>query len=441
MALSQDESAIDEKSFTRPVGSLMITSRTRKAPVGLERPSGIASLPRAGFLHRHFGKWIALAHCGFPFAIGHYSTPVGRFRALARRSLFTRWGMPVRATTGVMMMLAWPFGAFSAALQNHSQMWVRGKAGGVRMLLDMYWLALRHSIPPVEYVLYRLDQPERREDMHEYVFWNDLPGFAALNIRLGADNRDVQDKDRFARICAEHGLPHVAMLAVFDRGKQTYPETPFAPDAPVIWAKSLRLKGGAGAAKWTKDGGTYRNGAGQRVPVEKLAEEFCKQDCIVQPYIENHPDIARISNGALASLRIVTGMNLQGHAEFVTTLLALPHGDWVTSAGGILCCIDYESGQIRRAVFMDDEDIASHPDTGAPIVGLALPYWRESVDLCLRAHARAFPRFAFLGLDVALTEGGPILLETNSGWGALAHQKLEGPLGHTAFSRLVAQYV
>jgi len=30
------------------------------------------------------------------------------------------------------------------------------------------------------------------------------------------------------------------------------------------------------------------------------------------------------------------------------------------------------------------------------------------------------------------------LLETNSGWGALFHQMLDGPLGHSAFSRLVA---
>ncbi len=75
------------------------------------------------------------------------------------------------------------------------------------------------------------------------------------------------------------------------------------------------------------------------------------------------------------------------------------------------------------------------------IAGIVLPYWHESVDLVRRAHAGAFSRFAFLGWDVALTKDGPLLLETNSGWGAVFHQMRDGPLGHTSFSRLVSRYV
>ncbi|MGH6801654.1 MAG: hypothetical protein ACRECZ_09630, partial [Methylocella sp.] len=56
-----------------------------------------------------------------------------------------------------------------------------------RVFFDMIWLALRHSIPPLEYALYRFNEPARRKDMHEYVYWNDLPGLAALNARLDAD--------------------------------------------------------------------------------------------------------------------------------------------------------------------------------------------------------------------------------------------------------------
>jgi hypothetical protein len=161
----------------------------------------------------------------------------------------------------------------------------------------------------------------------------------------------------------------------------------------------------------------------------------------VQPFIENHPDIARVSNGALAALRIVTGMNQKGEAEFVATMIGLPHGVRETSVAAVLCSVDPRSGRIHLAALPDGTSVARHPDTGAPIGGIMLPFWCESVDLVLRAHAQAFSRFAFLGWDVALTQDGPILLETNSGWGAMFHQMLDGPLGHTAFARLVSQYV
>lgn len=401
--------------------------------------TGFASLE---FFRRRFGKWIALGQYGFPFSVGPYPSPLGRFRALARRHRFARRSRFVRVFLAITMTLAWPFGAFSTALGALARMRKRGEAPNrLQVLLDMYWLALRHNIPPVEYAPYRFNKAEQRKNMHEYIYWNDLPGLAALNARLGADNRDVQDKDRFAQICASNRFPHVATLAMFERGKQIYPETPFVPKVPIIWIKSLRLKGGAGGAKWIKSGEAYRSVTGRTILATQLAEEFRKQDCLVQPFIENHPDIARVTNGALASLRIVTGMDAQGQAKFVTALLALPHGFRETSVAGILCSIEYESGRIRRAALPDGDIIANHPDTGAPIAGIVLPHWHESIDLVLRAHASAFSRFAFLGWDIALMKERPLFLETNSGWGALFHQMLDGPLGHTAFSQLVSGYV
>ena len=398
--------------------------------------------PRLGFFRRRFGRWIALSQYGFPFSVGPYATPVARFRALARRMRFVRKGRLFRPLANIAMTLGWPFGAFSTALSMRAHMRKRGQTPrGARVVFDMVWLALRYSIPPLEYALYRFNEVERRKDMHDYVYWNDLPGLAALNSRLGADNRDVQDKDRFAEICAKHGFPHVPTLAVFDRGRQVYPATPFMPDAPELWTKALRLKGGAGGAKWIRDGEAYRDTHGWRVPAAKLADEFSRQDCLVQPFVENHPAITRVSNGALASLRIVTGMDEQGEAEFVAALIALPQGARETSVAGILCSIERETGRIQRAAMPNGEPVTQHPDTGAPIVGIDLPFWQESVELVRRAHAAAFPRFAFLGWDIALTKDGPILLETNSGWGALFHQMLDGPLGHTPFSRLVSQYV
>jgi hypothetical protein len=393
-------------------------------------------------IFRRFDKWIALSQYGFPFSVGPYPTPVTRFRALARRSRFPGRDKLTRGLVQIAMTLSWPFGAFSTALTTQAYMRQRGQVPhGAPVLFDMFWLALRHSIPPLEYARYRFNKAERRKHMHDYIYWNDLPGLAALNARLGADSRDVQDKDRFAEICATKGFPHVQTLAVFEAGRQLYPAMPFVPDIPQIWTKALRLKGGAGGAKWVRDGSAYRNSRGRRVLAATLVDEFRQQVCLVQPYVENHPNIAQITNGALASLRIVTGLNESAGAEFVTSNIYLPHGVHETTVRGIGCSIAPKTGSIRHAAFPDGVPLTNHPDTGALIIGIELPFWRESVELVRRAHATAFPCFAFLGWDVALTRDGPLLLETNSGWGALPHQMLDGPLGHTAFSRLVSQYV
>jgi hypothetical protein len=397
--------------------------------------------PRLGFFRRRFGRWIALGQYGFPFSVGRYTTPIGRFRAMARRTRFAGRGQLLRIPLEIAMTLAWPVGALLGALQICRHPSMRGRRFGSAQFLDMYWLALRHSIPPLEYAFYHFENLARRKEMHEYVYWNDLPALAALTKRSGADIRDVQDKDRFADICARHSLPHVPTLAVFDRGAQIYPAAPFVPNAPVLWTKALRLKGGAGSAKWIKDGEDYCDMYNRRVRADKLAGEFQKRDCLVQPFVENHPDIASVTNWALACLRIVTGIDEDAKTQYVTSLFGLSHGARETPIATILCRVAADSGHIQFAAMVGGEPVVNHPDTGAPIIGIRLPFWRESVDLVRRAHAAAFPRFPFLGWDIALTKEGPILLETNYGWGAIFHQMLDGPLGRTAFSSLVSQYV
>ena len=54
-----------------------------------------------------------------------------------------------------------------------------------------------------------------------------------------------------------------------------------------------------------------------------------------------------------------------------------------------------------------------HPVTSVQISGFQLPFWKESLDLALRAH-QAFSPLHTLGWDVGITEQGPILIEANS---------------------------
>jgi len=340
------------------------------------------------------------------------------------------------------MALTWPVGSLWTSVANVR--WLRQldrRPYHLGVLFDIYGMALRHSIPPLEYALYGFNRPEPRRDAHQYLYWNDMQALPAINERRGADNDDVLDKARFAKICERHGLAHVETLAVFDKGRQVFPQTAFELTEEAIWVKPLRFRGEAPGEAWVRAEGGYGRGDGATLTPTQLRAALGQRDCIVQPLTENHPDLRSVSNRALAALRVVTGMNEAGQAEFVVALIGLPHGARASSVRPILCSIEPETGRIRRATRLNGEPVDVHPDTGVTLAGVTLPYWRESVELARRAHAVAFPRFAFLGWDIALTERGPVLLEANSGWGVMFHQVLDGPIGRTAFSRLVSQYV
>jgi hypothetical protein len=56
-----------------------------------------------------------------------------------------------------------------------------------------------------------------------------------------------------------------------------------------------------------------------------------------------------------------------------------------------------------------------HPVTGAPTVGVQLPEWDAVLALVSRA-AEAFAPLRAVGWDVAITDGGVVLLEANAWW-------------------------
>ena len=66
-------------------------------------------------------------------------------------------------------------------------------------------------------------------------------------------------------------------------------------------------------------------------------------------------------------------------------------------------------------------EMSLHPETGAALVGLALPDWERAVRLCLHAAA-VFPGIRTQLWDIGLTEAGPVVLELSYGGDLNLHQ-------------------
>jgi hypothetical protein len=387
----------------------------------------------------------SLAVRGFPFGLHDAVTPMARIKQLARRTMFRSRGRMTRSLARIAMTMLWPCGAFLEAMKAARQVSVAGAPAGsggrLRRWLSIYVLALRDNVPPLEYRLYGFSDPAKRALAADYLYWMEAPALAALNARRGADGVDVQDKARFAEICNAHALPCVPTLAAYAHGRQISPAATFTPGQPDLWVKDLLGSQSSGAERWRRAGQVYMGAGDRSVAPADLVAEWRRRSCIVQPRLGNHPALMQFTNGALAVLRIVTGLHPTGTAELVAAMLLLPQGSRLTSSGGICCGLDRETGRIGRAISLSGEEVAVHPDTGRKLPGTIVPGWAESLALARRAHATAFSRFVFLGWDIVPAEGGPLLLETNAGWGALHHQMLDGPLGRTPFAAIAAQYL
>lgn len=306
------------------------------------------------------------------------------------------------------------------------------------LVLRIYYFAIFYNVPPLEFVIYGFHLRDRRKLVHLYLYSTDFLALPSVNGLSGAKDEDVGNKFCFANICSEFGLPHVPTIAAFEAGRQITPPTRVRPK--ILFSKALRGQNSLGAEVWTLNGRHYRSSRGKLFDWEQLLGHLRAHDCILQPFVRNHDRVASITNGKTACLRIVTAGDGQSVSHVVGALLVVPVAGLVSSTGGIVCGVNLQTGTVIGTVNLSTgETPAYHPDTGYRLRGFVLPFWRQSVELVQKAHSRAFSSFFSLGWDVALTGRGPVILETNSNWGAMHHQLFSGPIGSTSFSPVLEE--
>lgn len=139
------------------------------------------------------------------------------------------------------------------------------------------------------------------------------------------------------------------------------------------------------------------------------------QSGLIEEVIVQHPDVSAIYPHSVNTYRIVTVLH-EGKANVVYAFIRIGNGGRFVdniNAGGMAAPIDLDTGVIRYAAFDKDSNYYDiHPYTGHPIVGCRLPYWKESLEMCLSA-AHVTPQLGYIGWDIAVSKDGPQLIEGN----------------------------
>lgn len=173
----------------------------------------------------------------------------------------------------------------------------------------------------------------------------------------------------------------------------------------VIIVKPIDDEGGKGIEKYE-----YINDEESKIVYSSL---LFKKQLLVEQCIKQHPDMNKLYNKSVNTLRMFTFYK-DGQAYFLQAILKVGNGGVVDnfSSGGMYTYVDDEGTVYAEAIDQMDNKYYKHPISNETIVGFKVPMFKEAVGMVKEA-AKVVPEMGYIGWDVAISEDGPVLVEGN----------------------------
>lgn len=367
-------------------------------------------------------------------------------------------------------VLAWPLliPTAIAVFTWYNGSWVKKRThkGIARQMLEQGWLAAARSIPPPWYYIFELYEDDKRSRAAEYLNRFETKRFLYPYLRDHNGGKPVpeqrstdclSDKALFAERCALHDLPAVMPFMRIEDGRVVWSQDCDGGLPPIdLFVKQTRGTAGRGAERWDHHApGRYRGSDGRVLDSAQLLQHLRdstvgrRRGALVMRRLLNHSSMADLSNGALATVRVLTCRDEHDGFEVTHAALRMAQGpNQVVDnfhAGGIAAPVDLATGVLGPAT---DGAMGrgpgrgwchTHPDTDAAIAGRALPCWRETLELACRTHTEAFSDHVLIGWDIAITDEGPLLVEGNKGPDLdIVQRTHREPIGNSRLGELLA---
>ena len=172
---------------------------------------------------------------------------------------------------------------------------------------------------------------------------------------------------------------------------------------------------------------------GTAIAVEALTDRIIrhKRGFLFQAPLSSHPEMRTVFGKSLCSVRLLVFVVPGGGIVRSAVLKIAVTGNMADNywrSGNLLAAIDLDTGRIVRVVSGTGLEMRladTHPDTGLPVVGFALPLWDETLSL-VEWLAGSFPGIRTQSWDIAITAQGPRILEINWGGDLHLHQSAHG---------------
>jgi len=341
------------------------------------------------------------------------------------RAIFTQsYWRPRNASEAcqlTMALIVWPvvvlLGSAWYTYCNGSVIRARyGKSIAVQFAEQIRLYFTAGVLAPWYYIFSLYEEPDRAS---EYLQRFESKSFYIPMLK-GKKGSPLNDKVQFAKYCAERQIRCVETLLHLDGRPPSQP----MPECD-LFVKPNAGRGGRGAERWDLIAPQlFANPEGRQLSGEalfaRLVERSQQRELVVQPRLRPHPALSNLTTGALPTIRVLTTLDEQGQPEIMAAVFRTSIGQNRTvdnlHAGGIAALVDLESGLLSKSSNLGADAqlgwTSTHPDTGAPVEGIAIPCWPGVKALAIAAH-RKFTDRVIIGWDVAIVVDGAILIEGN----------------------------
>lgn len=307
-------------------------------------------------------------------------------------------------------------------------------------------LSRRYCIPPDQ--IFRFGLYRNPEAALNYIFLREVKPLHQLkNGKLtGHDHIVLQDKLKFARRCELVGLPSVPTLQLLSRERGN---TLSSIDTSIdnrLFLKSRSGFRGIGAFSLTRERESLsgRLLSGEPLLSKREAEIALENllqidDALVQPFLDSHPDLAKLCpHNQPIILRTVTMKKgrsatfFDSYLRFSIVIQAANNQVNTHNKIDVLISVDAETGGLSRNLGSVNR---LHPFTNlledralqSLSADAKVPFWSKIVSDSLVAHEQFSESWA-IAWDWIVTAESPYLLEGNIYWGMQNFQEIRGGL-------------
>jgi alpha-L-glutamate ligase-like protein len=234
----------------------------------------------------------------------------------------------------------------------------------------------------------------------------------------------VDDKLRMHALCRRIGVPTPEVYGVVAAHSQLRRLGKLLSRHEEFVLKPNRGSAGRGVLVVTgRSGAAYVRHNGQHLTLEHIRQHLSDllsgmyslggrpDQAIVQERVHLHPAFGPIAYKGIPDVRVIVYRQ-----EPAMAMLRLPtrasNGRANLHQGGIGVGVDLASGFTHHAV-LRNRFVLGHPDTGVPVLGRRVPFWREILNLSRRVAEAV--GMGYLGVDIVVdADRGPLLLEANA---------------------------